>query len=122
MTAAVAVVSFGAGGARFALPVAAVQRLDGAGATAPHLAAVLALPAAASAGAPRVVAVRADGATRAVIVDGPLTVHAVTAADLVAWPPGWTSPSVLGFAVIARELVQLLDAAYLVRAVPEAAP
>lgn len=123
MSGAVAVVSFGAGGARFALPVAAVQRLDGAIAAAPHLAAVLAISADGGAGAPRVVAVRAGGATRAVTVDGPLKVHAVTAADLVPAPRGWASPSVLGFALLERELVQLLDAAYLVRAVPlEAAP
>lgn len=123
MSGAVAVVSFGAGGARFALPVAAVQRLDGAVAAAPHLAAVLALPLDDGAGAPRVVAVHAAGVTRAVTVDGPLRVHAVTAADVVAPPRGWASRSVLGFAVLERELVQLLDAAYLVGAVPlEAAP
>lgn len=123
MTAAVAMISFGAGGARFALPVAAVRRLAGEVATAPHLAAVLALPPAAAGGPPRVVAVQADGATRAVTVDGPLKVHAVTAAALVPGPRGWATPSVLGFALLEHELVQLLDAAYLVRAVPaEAAP
>ena len=122
MTAAVAVVSFGAAGARFALPVAAVRRLDGAG-PAPHLAAVLALPPGAAGGAPRVVAVHAGGATRAVTVDGPLKVHAVTAATLVPGPRGWAIPAVLGFALVDDELVQLLDAAYLVHAVPaEAAP
>lgn len=123
MTAAVAVVSFGAAGARFALPVAAVRRLDGAGPPAPHLAAVLALPPGGAGGLPRVVAVHAAGATRAVTVDGPLKVHAVTAAALVPGPRGWAIPAVLGFALVDDELVQLLDAAYLVHAVPaEAAP
>jgi chemotaxis signal transduction protein len=123
VTAAVPVVSFGVGGARFAVAPTAVARLDPAGGAAPHLAEVLALAASEPAVATRVLALTAAGVTRAVVVDGPLRFHDVTAAEVVARPRGWAAPAVLGFAWIDHELVQFLDADAVVRAVPaEVAP
>lgn len=116
MTAAVGVISFAAGGVRFALAAADVSDLDDAAAAtadATPLAALLALPSTAGPGAPRVLTVTAAGARRAVIVDGPLRVHTVTVAQVVPSPAGWARPPVLGWARVDDQLVQLLDAASL---------
>ncbi|MBK9032503.1 MAG: hypothetical protein IPL61_14535 [Myxococcales bacterium] len=121
MTDAIAIVCFGAGGARFAVASADVVRLDDQAAAADHLATVLAL-AAAPAATVRVMTLAAGGAARALAVDGPLRVATVTAAQIVPSPPGLAPGPVLGFAVLDGELVQLLDTSRLVAgAAPTAA-
>ena len=113
MTAAVAVVVFGAGGGRFAIASADVARLDDRELAADDLAAVLAL-APTPAAAVRVLAVTDGVTTRALAVDGPVRITTVTAAQVVPCPPGLAAGPVLGFAIVDGELVQLLDTTQLV--------
>lgn len=119
-SAAIALFAFHAGELRLGIVAAAVARiasveqLDDSHERPPHIGQLLRVPSSPLPAEHRMLDLCCGGRTAQLIVDGPIRLTRVGAADLVPLGLGLRGPALLGFSKDGEQLVMLLHAVWLV--------